>query len=200
MKNSLIMIGFFVAGVLIGLFVYIPSVLLDSGFEVYVLYLLMFLVGVSIGSDTTVWHLIKVINVKIIFVPLSVVIGTVIGTGMISFFLSDLTLSETLAIGSGFGYYSLSSILLTQIRGETLGIIALLSNIFREIVTIVCAPLLARYVCKLAPIASGGATSMDTTLPIITRSAGKEYATISVFSGTVLTIVVPFFVTVLAKL
>ncbi len=36
---------------------------------------------------------------------------------------------------------------------------------------------------------------MDTTLPIIIKSSGKEYAIISVFSGIVLTIIVPFLVT-----
>jgi uncharacterized membrane protein YbjE (DUF340 family) len=47
---------------------------------------------------------------------------------------------------------------------------------------------------KLAPVASGGATSMDSTLPIIVTASGKEYAMISVFSGIVLTILVPFLV------
>ena len=52
-----------------------------------------------------------------------------------------------------------------------------------------------KYFGKLAPIASGGATSMDTTLPVITKFTGTEYAIIAVFSGTVLTIIVPFLVT-----
>jgi uncharacterized membrane protein YbjE (DUF340 family) len=36
---------------------------------------------------------------------------------------------------------------------------------------------------------------MDTTLPVISRFSGKEYAIIAVFSGIVLTILVPFMVT-----
>jgi uncharacterized membrane protein YbjE (DUF340 family) len=35
---------------------------------------------------------------------------------------------------------------------------------------------------------------MDTTLPIIIRSTGTEYAAVSVFSGLVLTLLVPFLV------
>jgi uncharacterized membrane protein YbjE (DUF340 family) len=104
-------------------------------------------------------------------------------------------LNECLAIGSGFGYYSLSSIYITKISGEVLGVVALLSNIIREVITLIASPVLVKYFGKLAPIASGGATSMDTTLPIITRYSGKEFAVTSVFSGTVLTIIVPFMVT-----
>jgi len=52
---------------------------------------------------------------------------------------------------------------------------------------------------KLSPIASGGATSMDTTLPVIAKFSGREYAVISVFSGVVLTILVPFIITLIYR-
>ncbi|HXK49802.1 MAG TPA: lysine exporter LysO family protein, partial [Clostridiales bacterium] len=135
------------------------------------------------------------LHYRIFFVPLSVITGTLVGVAAVSFLFDSISLNECLAIGSGFGYYSLSSIYITELRGETLGVIALLSNIIREVVTLIGSPVLAKYFGKLAPIASGGATSMDTTLPIITRYSGKNYAVISIFSGTVLTIIVPFMVT-----
>jgi len=104
-----------------------------------------------------------------------------------------------MAIGSGFGYYSLSSIIISKIRNDTLGVMALLANISREIFTLLAAPLLVRYFGKLAPIASGGATSMDTTLPVIAKYSGKEYAVISVFSGVALTILVPFIIALIYR-
>jgi len=104
-----------------------------------------------------------------------------------------------LAVGAGFGYYSLSSLFITQLSGEMLGVTALLSNILREILTLLATPLLVQYFGKLAGIASGGATSMDTTLPVITRYSGKEWSIISVFSGVVLTLLVPFLVTFILK-
>jgi uncharacterized membrane protein YbjE (DUF340 family) len=76
---------------------------------------------------------------------------------------------------------------------------ALLSNILREIITLLATPILVLYFGKLAGIASGGATSMDTTLPVITRYSGKEWSIIAVFSGVVLTILVPFLVTFILK-
>jgi uncharacterized membrane protein YbjE (DUF340 family) len=102
-------------------------------------------------------------------------------------------------VGAGFGYYSLSSIFIGQISGKTLGVVALISNILREIITLLGTPLLLKFFGQLAPIAAGGATSMDTTLPVITKFTGKEYAVISVFSGVVLTMLVPFLVTFILK-
>ena len=198
MKNSLIIVGFFVLGILIGLYNLLPQIFIETDFSVYALYILMFLVGVGIGSDKKAWEVLKSAKLKIVLVPLTVIMGTFLGVAIISFFI-DIGLRESLAIGAGFGYYSLSSIFITKISGEALGVVALISNISREIATLLITPLLVKYFGKLAPIASGGATSMDTTLPIITKFVGKEYAIISVFSGIVLTILVPFLVTFILK-
>jgi uncharacterized membrane protein YbjE (DUF340 family) len=75
-----------------------------------------------------------------------------------------------------------------------MGTIALLSNIMREIFTLLMTPFLVRIAGPLSPIASGGATSMDTTLPIISLYSGREFAVIALFSGIVLTVLVPFLV------
>ncbi|HUX55453.1 MAG TPA: lysine exporter LysO family protein [Bacteroidales bacterium] len=195
MKNSLIIVGFFVCGILGGVYLFVPEYLKDSDLSSYVLYGLMFFVGVSIGSDKNSWSVIKKVKFKILLVPLSVIIGTLAGVSIISVFVRDISLRDSLAIGSGFGYYSLSSIFISKIAGSVQGVVALLSNIMREIVTLLMTPLFLKYFGKLAPIAAGGATSMDTTLPVITKFTGTEYAIIAVFSGTVLTIIVPFLVT-----
>jgi uncharacterized membrane protein YbjE (DUF340 family) len=199
MKSSFVIVSFFVLGIIMGLYQLLPQFLVETDFSIYALYILMLLVGVGIGSDKKAWEILKNAKLKIILVPLTVIVGTFIGVAIISIFLEDINLRESLAIGAGFGYYSLSSIFITQISGEVLGVIALISNISREIITLLFTPLFAKYFGKIAPIASGGATSMDTTLPIITTFLGKEYAIISVFSGIVLTILVPFLVTFILK-
>ena len=200
MKNSLIILLFFISGVILGLFHFLPDIMLNNDFSKYALYVLMLLVGISVGSDKSSWKALIKYKFKIFLVPLCVIIGSLLGSILISFLLPDLEMKEVMAVGAGFGYYSLSSIFITELSGPTLGVIALLSNIMREIITLLSSPLFAKYFGKLAPIASGGATSMDTTLPIIVKSSGKEYAIISVFSGIVLTILVPFFVTIILKL
>lgn len=100
-----------------------------------------------------------------------------------------------MAINSGFAYYSLSSIFITEYRGAELGTIALLANIIREMITLLLAPLLAKVFGPLAPITSGGATTMDTTLPIISHTVGDRYVALSIYHGFVVDFTVPFVVT-----
>jgi uncharacterized membrane protein YbjE (DUF340 family) len=199
MIGSIIIVLFFAAGVFAGISNFSLNFLNIGDPSIYALYLLMFLVGIGIGSDSNVWNVLKKMNFKILLVPFTVIAGTLSGTYICSFFLEDIGALDSMAIGSGFGYYSLSSIIISKIRNETLGVTALLANISREIFTLLAAPFLVKYFGKLAPIASGGATSMDTTLPIIAKYSGKEYAVISVFSGVVLTILVPFIITLIYR-
>lgn len=195
MKDSVLIVLCFAVGLLLAFFQWIPQFLLDNDYSAYVLYLLMFVVGVGIGSDSKSLQVLKKVNVKIVLIPLSVIIGSLLSTALLSVVLTDMSLTEAMAVGAGFGYYSLSSILINQMHSETLGTVALLANVIREIITLLAAPVLVLWFGKLAPISSGGATAMDTTLPIITRVSGNEYGLLAIFSGAVLTILVPFLVT-----
>ncbi len=181
-------------GLVLGLTQFVPSFIEENDFTMYILYALMFFVGIGIGSDTKAFQVIKQTKIKIILVPLGVIAGSLLGASAVSFFFTNMNAKEAMAVGAGFGYYSLSSIFITKISGEFLGTVALLSNILRELITLVATPIFVKYFGNLAGIASGGATSMDSTLPIITEYTGKEWAIISVFSGIVLTIIVPFLV------
>lgn len=100
-----------------------------------------------------------------------------------------------MAVGAGFAYYSLSSIFITQYKGPELGTIALISNILRELFTLLFTPLLVRYMGPIAAISCGGASTVDTTLPVITRYAGNQWVFISIVHALVLDFSVPFWVT-----
>ena len=194
MRGSLIIIGFFIIGVIFARFHFMPDWVLQNDFSMYALYVLMFLVGISIGSDTKALKALKEQNMKIAFVPLATIFGTLAGSAAVSILLSGRSVWDCLAVGSGFAYYSLSSIFITEFRGAELGTIALAANIIRELITFLLAPLLVVWFGKLAPICSGGATTMDTTLPIIARFSGKEYVVIAIFHGFVVDFTVPFLV------
>lgn len=200
MKGSLIIVGFFVLGIIVGLCHFVPQDLLDSDVSYYALCALMFCVGISIGCDTSVLKSFSKVNPRLMFLPVMTIVGTLAGCAAASLVLGHRQLTDCLAIGSGFGYYSLSSIFITEYRGPELGTIALLANICREILTLLCAPLLARYFGKLAPISVGGATSMDTTLPIITRASGEQFIIVSIFHGFCVDFSVPFLVTFFCSL
>lgn len=200
MRGSLIIISFFIAGLLLARWGLLPAGIVENDSSMYALYCLMFLVGMSIGSDTKALKALKGQNLKIVFVPLATILGTLAGSALVSVVLSGRSLSDCLAVGAGFGYYSLSSIFITEYKGAELGTIALTANILREIITLLGAPLLVCWFGKLAPICAGGATTMDTTLPVITRFSGKEFVVVSIFHGFVVDFTVPFLVTFFCKL
>ncbi len=194
MKGSLIIVGFFILGCLSGLFEIVPGEEC-SEISFYALCALMFCVGLSIGNDSQTIKNFRSLNPRLVLLPVMTIIGTLAGTALASIVIPNRSITECMAVGSGFGYYSLSSIFITEYKGAELGTIALLSNIMREIITLVAAPILVKIFGNLAPISSGGATTMDTTLPIITRYSGQEFVVISIFHGFIVDFSVPFLVT-----
>jgi len=200
MRATIYILLFFTLGLLLSWQGLLPGHLLKNDYSVYALYLLMFLVGISIGADSSAFKVIKQVKLKILLVPLATIAGTFLGMILIMPFLAEISFTDLQAIGAGYGYYSLSSIIIAEMRTETLAVIALIANVIREIITLILTPILAKKAGKLAPVNSAGATSMDTTLPVITRYVGKEYAIISVFHGTVLTILVPVIVSLFLEM
>lgn len=194
MKGSLIIVGFFILGCLSGLFNIVPGEEC-SDISFYALCALMFCVGLSIGNDSQTIKNFRSLNPRLVMLPIMTIVGTLAGTALASIVVPNRSIAECMAVGSGFGYYSLSSIFITEYKGAELGTIALLSNIMREIITLVAAPVLVKIFGNLAPISSGGATTMDTTLPIITRYSGQEFVVLSIFHGFVVDFSVPFLVT-----
>ena len=194
MKGSLIILSFFAAGLLLGVYRVLPASWLDYDYSFYVLAALMFSVGFSLGHQPDTIQQFRRIHSRVLFLPLTTVVGTFLGVLILSFF-SERSVFDFLAVGSGFGYYSLSSILITEYKVIELGTIALLANILREIITLLFAPVMVKYFGKLAPIAAGGATTMDTTFPIIIRTSGKEFSVVSIYHGFVMDLSVPFLVT-----
>ena len=200
MKGSLIIVGFFVLGALCGVYHLIPYDFTQSKLSFYALCALMFSVGVSVGNDPQTLRNFRSLNPRLIFLPVMTILGTLAGCAVVSLFLSHRSVTDCMPVGAGFGYYSLSSIFITEYKGPELGTIALLSNITREIITLLFAPLLVRWFGNLAPISAGGATTMDTTLPIITRYSGQSFVVVSIFHGFVVDFSVPFLVTLFCSI
>lgn len=200
MKGSVVIVAFFVLGVGCGLYDLLPNELGVSQLSYIALCALMFCVGLSVGNDTQMLRKFRNINPLYMLLPLMTIVGTLAGCAVVSLFMPHRTLAQCLAVGAGFGYYSLSSIFITQYIGPELGTVALLANILREMIALLGAPLLVRYWGKLAPISVGGATTMDTTLPIITRTSGQDFVIVSLFHGFLVDFSVPFLVTFFCSL
>lgn len=195
MKGSLIVVGFFVLGVCLGRLDLAPALLMDSRVTFAALCCLLFCVGMSIGSNDNILSEFRSLNPRLALLPVATILGSFAGSLVAWLFLQYRGVTDCMAVGSGFAYYSISSIFITQYRGAELGTVALLANIYREILTLLIAPLLAKVFGPLAPISSGGATTMDTTLPIISQTCGQQYVVVSLFHGFVVDFSVPFLVT-----
>ena len=140
MKNSLIILLCFAAGVLCSYWGIIPEC--DDSLSLYILYVMMFLVGIGLGSDLTALSApIKKYKFQILLIPLSTIVGTIVACCLFSLFC-PVPLRETVAIGCGFGYYSLSAILLNELAGADIGTTALICNLSRELLTLLTIPLL----------------------------------------------------------
>ncbi len=200
MKSTLLVLAFFFAGLLAGHLEWLPRAVAESGASLWMLYVLLLCAGMSVGFDLKALAILRDLKARILLVPLGVAAGTLLGSTAAWLILPGVTLPESLAVGGGFGYYSLATVIITQAGDPALGSVSLLSNMIREIATLTLAPLLALLGGKLGPVMSGGAAAMDTCLPVIAKYSGERAAIIAVFSGMALTLAVPLLIPLLLAL
>lgn len=202
-RGSFVALAFFVSGVLIGMLRVLPVGSFAGEAAVWVLYLLLVLAGMTVGFDLKALGIIRELRYRILLIPLGVVVGTLCGSALawlvLSWF-STLSLPEALAVGAGFGYYSLSTVIITSLGDPALGSVALLSNMIHEALALLLPPLIVRLTGRLGPVLAGGAAAMDTCLPVIAQVSGERCAILALFSGMCLTLLVPVIVPLLMAL
>lgn len=196
-----VILGALALGILIGVLGLAPGILVDSLDVVLtaMLCILLFVIGLDMSQNKSVASEIKRLGLRIIGLPLFIAVGSIVGALAIGMILG-IKPAYAMAIGAGFGWYSLSGVMLTSLVGAQIGTMALLTNVFREVLSIILVPFVVKYFGKIVAVAPGGATSMDTTLPIIVRYAGSEVSVISFVSGVVLSLLVIFLVPAFAGL
>ena len=206
MKGSIIILVCFLIGCLNGIY---GNVEVDvHGITIIILYALMLLIGISLGSNRELSVIKSQLSIKMLIVPVATVTGTFIFSAIAGLLLSQWSVFECMAVGSGFAYYSLSSVLITQLKEPSLGVqlatelgtIALLANIFREMTALLGAPLIYRVFGKFAPISAAGVTSTDILLPSIVKYSGKDVIPIAILHGLLINVSVPFFVSFFCKM
>lgn len=193
MRTSLLIVAFFCAGIICGQLEVVPASLLGDNLTLGLLFALMTCVGMSVGSDRRLREILRTLKPRVLLYPLGTTIGTFLASGLCSLILA-WPLSHSLAVGAGFAYYSLSSILITQALGTEPGTVALICNLSREILTLLLVPLAARFLPPQAVISFGGATTMDSTLPILAQTLGSQWVFVALLHALVLDFSVPFWV------
>ena len=208
MKSSMIIVGAFIVGCIAGWLGWMPEGDSASRLSLWVLFALMFQVGMGIGSDSRLREILRTISPRMLLVPCATIVGTIAASAAVSLLLVRWSLPQVLAVGCGFGYYSLSSILIAQVKEPTVGVqvatelatIALLANIFREMMTLIFAPAISKHLGSKALISAAGVTSMDVLLPSIVRCSGKEMIPLAIVHGIIIDLSVPFFVSLFCSL
>lgn len=202
-RGSFVALAFFVTGVIIGTLRILSVGSLAGEAAVWVLYLLLVLAGMTVGFDLKALGIIRELRYRILLIPLGVVAGTLCGSALAWLVLScfsTLSLPEALAVGAGFGYYSLATVIITSLGDPALGSVALLSNMIHEALALLLPPLIVRFTGRLGPVLVGGAAAMDTCLPVIAQVSGERCAVLALFSGMSLTLLVPVIVPLLMAL
>lgn len=159
----------------------------------YSLALLLFGVGIDIGASREIIEDLKLMGWKLIVIPILIALGSLLGA-VLTGLLFGFAAGESAAVGAGFGWYSLSGVLISKLHSAELGSLAFLTNVFRELLTVMILPLVAKYFGSLAAIAPGGATTMDVTLPLVKESGGEAVVIPAFVSGAVLSALVPVLV------
>lgn len=153
------------------------------------LMILILLVGIGLkGSGITLKEVLlnrRGVEMSIIF-TLSVLVGGLI----FALLFTDVSWTQGLALASGFGWYSLSAIVMTDAYGAVWGSVALFNDLVREFFALLFIPVFMRKYPSAA-VGLGGATSLDFTLPIIQQSGGLKVVPLAISFGFIINIVSP---------
>ncbi|WDU54877.1 lysine exporter LysO family protein [Taylorella equigenitalis] len=154
------------------------------------LYIMLFLIGVDITFSPLK---IRQLKKKVLLMPIVITTISLI-TGVITAQILGLSWKDGLLFSCGFGWFSLSGTMVAGQIGEVYGATMLLTDLFRELLSIFVIFFIGHKYPDSA-IATAGGTAMDTTLPIIRKTCGFEYTLQGLYIGIAFTLITPFLLT-----
>ncbi len=198
-SSTFFIVGAVVLGMAAGRFLLPPQASEACGTIIdFGLYLLLFLVGVDMGKQGGVWDSIRQAGFGVLLIPVAVVAGTFAGAVLAGLFL-PMGIKDSMAASAGLGWYSLAPTLLEK-YSLSVSAVSFLSNVMREIFSILLVPVIARRIGYVEAVAPCGATAMDTLLPMVVSSTSERITVYSFVSGVVLSLAVPVLVSAVVAL
>jgi uncharacterized membrane protein YbjE (DUF340 family) len=192
MNDILLMTGSLTVGIIMGRF---TGFVVSSDLITVILMILVFLVGIDIGREEGILKRIKMNMKNIIIQSLLTIVGTFAFALLLSFFL-PYSAKELIGASAGFGWYSLSGIMISQLYSPLLGTISFMSNVFRELLSIIFIPILSK-INQRASISMAGATSMDVLLSLISKTTSRKNTLIAFGQGVTLSLIVPIIISLI---
>lgn len=197
---TIVIIAFVTLGIIVGHFVFGRII---SDFELFNSYCslaikiglctLLIFVGMGLGLDGKVFQNFKKVGIRVMAIPAAVLVGTLGGAAVCTIFL-PISMRQSLAIGAGFGWYSLAPGIIMDKGFLMAGAISFVHNVMRELFAIIVIPFVAKHVGFVESCGLPGASAMDVCLPIVARATSSNTAVYSFVTGLVLSIAVPILV------
>lgn len=153
---------------------------------------LLFFVGLDLGREGTVVENFKKVGIRILAFPIASIIGCLLFAAIGSLVL-PMTAKESVAVASGFGWYTLAPVILSDYSAE-LSAISFLHNVMREMIGIIIIPIVAKRVGYIEACSLPGAAAMDVCLPVLEKATNSDTAVYAFVMGVVLSIAVPILV------
>lgn len=151
---------------------------------------LLLMIGI-IGADLAQIRLSRQwVSPAMLALPGLVVVGSMLGGSLVAR-LADVPLKAGLALSSGYGWFSLSSVMVAEALGKAYGTMALSIDLLRELLAFVILYAVGRW-WPLVGLAAAGATAMDSSLPIIKQVCSPSVIPMAMVSGFLLTLLAPF--------
>lgn len=192
-KEPLILVGI----VVLGLTLRLTTPLFDwfqSSLVTYLLYTLLFFVGMGMVHKRISFK--GVFGDKSLFLlPFYTIAGTYLGA-LFAPLLTGYTVKEAWGMLSGFGWYSLSGILISDLGFPILGSISFLANLLRESFSFFLIPFFGRLGKRYyhPAVCTAGATSMDVTLVLLSSHFGTRTMLGSIYHGVVMSLAAPILI------
>ncbi len=195
------------AGIFVGWCGLMPDVVSDSSLPQLCLYALIIQVGLGLGMRPDLKSILKSFRPRLLLLPACTIFGTLAFTYIATIIFADTSSADVMAIGSGFGYYTLSSVLIAQFKEASVGAeaaasvaaIALLANVVREMIALLTCQYLSRRGRGEAAISVAGINSMDVCLPMIVgteKSSDAQLVSAALVHGLILEISVPILISI----
>jgi uncharacterized membrane protein YbjE (DUF340 family) len=191
-KEPAKLFGFVVLGFVIGRFVPVLASLTGEKLTTWFVYILLFLVGIQLNKNTGSLKA-TLLHPETLILPAGTVVGSLAGGAVVAL-IFGIPIFRGMAVAAGFGWYSLSGVIISDLGDQVLGSAAFLSNILRESVALLTIPLFGTTRFPRIGIGIAGATSMDVCLPLIQKSCGTRWVPLSVTNGAILSLLVPVLV------
>lgn len=200
LTGSAVTLFFLAAGIVAGRTGWIPvGTDTAEAWATLLLKLLILLVGISTGSNPELATILRGIRPAIVAIPVIALVATYVA-GALTGLLLPIGMPDGALAVSGMGYYSLSSMIISDLRAADMGAaaamslaaVALMANIVREVLALVIIPVIGPRLGLYGSTALCGVTSIDVTLPALASTFGAEAIPCALVNGILLEVSTPF--------